>query len=72
MDIQAISNFKGKPEPFETGTAVMWTDPYISDQLVELHLTPEIEAASRKEQHINATIEWISDQLETDNAKYWI
>lgn len=64
-----MARFAGRPEPYETGTAEMWRDPYISDRLVELHLDPDVEAASRTEEHVEATVEWISDRFETDDAK---
>lgn len=37
-----------KPEIYTQGTAVMWVDEYISTQLLETHLNPDIELASRK------------------------
>lgn len=38
----------------------MWTDEYISKQLLEIHLDPAIDLASRKKQSIDKTIEFIS------------
>jgi len=37
----------------------MWTDPYISEQLLETHLNPDTDLASRKPETINRTIDWI-------------
>lgn len=45
----------------------MWTDKYISKQLLEIHLNPEIDLASRTKKSINNTIEFISKLC--DNSK---
>ncbi len=39
--------FPGKPRLYEKGNFVMWTDPYISKQLLELHINPDHDIASR-------------------------
>ncbi len=48
-----------KPPLYEKGTAVMWTDQHISKQLLNIHLDPEIDLASRKMSSITSTIHWI-------------
>ena len=58
MDIKTILNTH-KPKLYEKGTAVMWTDKYISKQLLETHLNRDIDLASRKERTIDSTVEWI-------------
>lgn len=52
-----------KPEIYTPGTAVMWVDEYISTQLLETHLNPDIELASRKETTIASTLEWIQSKV---------
>lgn len=37
----------------------MWTDPYISKQLLQIHLNPDIDLASRKKPSIEKTVKWI-------------
>jgi SAM-dependent methyltransferase len=37
----------------------MWTDEYISKQLLKMHLDPEVDSASRKPESIHRTIEFI-------------
>ncbi len=41
-----------QPSPYSEGSAFMWTDKHISEQLLELHLNPEIDLASRKEENM--------------------
>jgi 2-polyprenyl-3-methyl-5-hydroxy-6-metoxy-1,4-benzoquinol methylase len=48
-----------KPDLYKKGTAVMWTDPYISQQLLQIHLDPELDLASRKYSSIESTAKWV-------------
>jgi len=58
MDINTILQAH-KPKLYEKGTAVMWTDEYISTQLLEIHLNNDLDLASRKKETIDSTVEWI-------------
>lgn len=53
----------GKPAPFLKGTSQMWTDDYISRQLLASHLDPQTDAASRRTDRIDATVHWIDSYL---------
>ncbi len=59
MDIKKLNIIKQKPKVYEKGDAIMWTDKHISKQLLDFHLNPEIDAASRTPESINDTIEFI-------------
>ena len=59
MNIQEIIKKGTKPKLYEKGTSFMWTDPYISKQLLQVHLNPEIDLGSRKKSTIKKTAEWI-------------
>ncbi len=59
MNIQEIIHQSNRPGLYEKGSAVMWTDPYISAQLLETHLNPDLDLASRKPETIRQTIDWI-------------
>lgn len=59
MNIEPIRKLAGKPRLYDKGTSVMWTDPYISEQLLKLHLNPENDTASRSKIKIEMTINWI-------------
>ena len=65
MDINTILQAH-KPKLYERGTAVMWTDEYISTQLLEIHLNGDIDLASRKEETIDSTVEWILGNVSDD------
>jgi 2-polyprenyl-3-methyl-5-hydroxy-6-metoxy-1,4-benzoquinol methylase len=48
-----------KPAIYKKGTAFMWTDKYIAQQLLNIHLNPDIDLASRRYTTIEKTAEWI-------------
>lgn len=55
MKFQQIMN----PRPYDKGTENMWTDAYISRQLLEMHLNTDNDIASRKKDNIEETVQWI-------------
>lgn len=69
MKIKELLKQSEKPELYEKGTAVMWTDPHISKQLLEIHLHPDIDLASRKKATIEKTINWIFEQVQGQALK---
>jgi SAM-dependent methyltransferase len=62
MNLKHIITNVNKPSLYEKGTHIMWTDPYIAEQLQEAHLNPNFDLASRKETSIERTIKWIFEQ----------
>ena len=69
MNIQELIKQTQKPPLYEKGTAVMWTDPHISKQLLQIHLNPDIDLASRRRSSIEKTIHWIFEQVENKELK---
>ncbi len=63
MNIKKAINTAQKPEIYTPGTALMWVDEYISTQLLEVHLSQDVELASRKETTIISTIDWILNKV---------
>lgn len=62
MNIKEIIKQTQKPSLYEKGSAVMWTDPYISQQLLQVHLNEHLDLGSRKPKTIQKTVEWILSQ----------
>jgi 2-polyprenyl-3-methyl-5-hydroxy-6-metoxy-1,4-benzoquinol methylase len=62
-ELHALLGAAGKPRVYTPGSARMWTDQYISEQLLEVHLNPDIELASRKATTIDDTVEWILEKV---------
>jgi SAM-dependent methyltransferase len=63
MELHKIIEATKRPEVYSKGTAKMWTDEYISEQLLEVHLNPDIELASRKATTIDGTVDWIQEKV---------
>lgn len=66
MKIKELIIAAQKPEIYTPGTALMWVDEYISTQLLETHLSQDIELASRKETTISSTVDWILNKVPGD------
>jgi SAM-dependent methyltransferase len=63
MDLEKIRRLQEKPVLFSSGDAQFWVDPYISGQLLKVHLDPSTEAASRPPEAIRKTVDWITNTL---------
>ena len=59
MDIDKLHMAAQRPPLYEKGDSIMWTDKHISKKLLELHLDPEVDSASRSQQSIKRTLEFI-------------
>jgi len=59
IDLKSLKNSIAKPEIFEKGTHKFWDDEYISKQMLNYHLNPEIEAASKTKETIKAETNFI-------------
>lgn len=57
------------PEPFNRSTEPFWDDEHISAQMLELHLNPDTEAASKKKRTIDAETDFIIRQSDLDHSK---
>ena len=69
MKLEELVKYAEKPALYKKGNAVMWTDTHISKQLLEIHLNPEIDLASRKRDSIEKTIEWIFKKVKGQKLK---
>lgn len=57
------------PKPFEFYTAEkLWNDPHISKKMLEFHLDPDLEPASRNHGFISRSIDWITDRFRIKNG----
>ncbi len=68
MNVTDIISKSGKPELYKKGSSFMWTDEHISKQLLNIHLNPDIDLASRKLSTINKTANWILS-TQKENSK---
>lgn len=61
--ISQLIELQKKPEPFTPGEPLFWDDPHISKQMLEAHLNPDVDAASRKPEKIDRSVEWLIEAL---------
>jgi len=50
-----------RPSLYESSTSKFWNDEHISKSMLEAHLNPELEAATRKLDFVKKSAEWIAD-----------
>ncbi len=60
-----LEEINARPSPFQFYTAEeLWTDDFTSKKMLELHLNDSIDAASRSEEFIDRSVEWIVSHFE--------
>jgi len=59
LSIDAILSSQKPPAPFTPGEPHFWTDPHIARQMLAVHLDPETDAASRRPETIQRTVDWL-------------
>jgi SAM-dependent methyltransferase len=61
--LERLITLQQKPEPFAPGEPLFWDDPHISSQMLAAHLDPGNDAASRRPQTIDRTVEWLIETI---------
>ena len=61
--ISQLIKLQQKPAPFTPGELLFWNDLHISKQMLDVHLNPDVEAASRKPETIDRSIKWLIETL---------
>lgn len=56
---QLLKMIEKCPEPYEPGEDLFWDDPHISKGMLDAHLDPALESASRKHEQIDLSAQWI-------------
>lgn len=56
---QILDYMKNKPEDYEGNSELLWNDEHISKGMLQAHLNPDIDAASRKHEFIRESVKWI-------------
>lgn len=63
MDIESIKQLQEKPAPFTPGEPLFWDDPHISPQMLNAHLDPNNDHASRRPETVRKSMDWIITTL---------
>jgi SAM-dependent methyltransferase len=61
--ISQMTELQQEPAPFTRGESLFWDDPHISTQMLEVHLNPDIDAASRNSVTIDRSVKWLIENL---------
>ncbi|MDR2599597.1 MAG: class I SAM-dependent methyltransferase [Oscillospiraceae bacterium] len=59
--LNKLKKYLVKPEIYTPGTNSMWDDYHISENMLDAHLEPENEAASRNHKFIDKSVKWITN-----------
>ena len=59
MNIDTFLHLQAKPAPFTPGEPLFWNDPHISSQMLQAHLNPAHDQASRRPETIQKSIAWL-------------
>jgi len=61
--VSQLIELQQKPAPFTPGEPLFWDDPHISAQMLAAHLSPDIDAASRRPETIDRSVQWLIEML---------
>ena len=67
--LKNIAKASTKPGLFHRTGTEFWTDPYISKHVLNAHLDPHIDDASRRHRTIRNSAEWISKAAENTSSR---
>jgi cyclopropane fatty-acyl-phospholipid synthase-like methyltransferase len=67
---EQLERINAAPKPFEFYTAAdLWTDEYISGQMLKFHLDEGVDAASRSSSFIDRSVDWIVSHFDIGAGK---
>jgi len=67
---EELKKINERPKPFEFYTASdLWTDEYISEQMLSYHLNEDVDLSSRNAEFINRSVEWIESHFKIEKKK---
>ena len=67
---EELKKINARPKPFEFYTASdLWTDEYISEQMLSFHLNEDVDISSRNAEFINRSVEWIESHFNIENKR---
>lgn len=67
---EELKKINSRPKPFEFYTANnLWTDEYISKQMLSFHLNEDVDLSSRNAKFIDRSVEWIESHFNIENKR---
>ena len=58
--ITKLNKYLKKPHLYAPSTGEFWNDEHISKEMLAAHLNPDLEAATRKHEFLDHSVEWIT------------
>jgi SAM-dependent methyltransferase len=65
-----LKNYTTKPPIYAPSTSAFWDDEHISKGMLQAHLSPNWEAASRKHEFIDESVKWITTVAPSAEYKF--
>lgn len=69
INMSAFNSAIQQPNLFEKGTDKFWEDEHISEQMLKYHLNPDVEAASKTKETIEAETDFIIKSADMKSGK---
>ncbi|MHC4858075.1 MAG: class I SAM-dependent methyltransferase [Planctomycetota bacterium] len=67
---EELKKINERPKPFEFYTASdLWTDEYISKQMLSYHLNEAVDLSSRNSEFIHRSVEWIGSHFNIETKR---
>jgi SAM-dependent methyltransferase len=64
-----LKRINERPIPWECYTAeTLWNDPHTSKQMLDFHLNPDLDPASRNKAVLDRSIAWMTDYFKIENG----
>ncbi|MCL2497081.1 MAG: class I SAM-dependent methyltransferase [Symbiobacteriaceae bacterium] len=63
-----LAGYLQRPLLYEKTATLFWNDPHIATQMLKAHLDPTSDAASRRPEFIQASVEWLASLLPPGSA----
>ena len=63
LALDQLSAWAAQPALFAPGEPQFWDDSHISAHMLQAHLDPDVDAASRKPETIDRTVDWLAARL---------
>lgn len=61
--LKKLKKYAFRPALYEKSAAKFWDDPHIANGMLEAHLDPNTDSATRKHDFINRSVEWVCRQM---------
>jgi 2-polyprenyl-3-methyl-5-hydroxy-6-metoxy-1,4-benzoquinol methylase len=68
LNWDALLKAEQRPALFPAAEELFWDDSHISQQMLEAHLNPDLDAASYRHKTIEQTVEWLVSYLKLKNG----